>query len=148
MTDKDNNDPPKPNDSGNAPTPTSGLPSLKESLRTAVQATNRMLATVHDTVVQVREPVVSTWQQVADSTSVAVSHVANAYDRRHEYGPAAIAATTFTAGAVVTLRRGRLPGAVAAVLAGGLAYGVVYGLDDLPDFSNSGSTSSGRDKRD
>lgn len=97
----------------------------------AVQATNRMLSTAEVTVDRWREPVASTWQKVARNSSTAAANLVTAYDRRHEYGPLGIATTAVATGAVVALRRGRLPGAVAALLAGGTAYGIVYGLDGL-----------------
>lgn len=110
---------------------TTNLPSLKKSLRTAVQTTNRMLSTAEATVDTLREPVASTWQKVTRGGATAAAHVVTAYDRRHEYGPLGIVTTAVATGAVVTLRRGRVPGAVAALLAGGVVYGVVYGLDGL-----------------
>lgn len=139
MTDsKDNNPPPKSISSSNSSSSeNSSLPqlpqlpssSLKESLRTAVSATNRALASLEAVAGSVRDPVVNTWHQVADTGTAAAAGLATAYDRRHEYGPFAIGATGLATGAIVTFRRGRLPGAVAAVLASGVAYGVIYGLD-------------------
>jgi len=102
--------------------------SVKQGLRSAVATTNRALAQIEETV---KGPVATTWHQANEAASTAAAYTVEAYERRHEYGPAAIAVSSLAVGGVTALRRGRLPGAVAAALAGGATYGIVYGLDGL-----------------
>jgi hypothetical protein len=111
------------------PPPTSDP--LKETLRSAVAATNRALAQLEKTTRSIQAPVSSAWQQASVTGSTAAAYALDAYEHRHEYGPAGVIATSVVTGGIVSLRRGRFPGAVAAVLAGGAAYGVIYGLDDF-----------------
>lgn len=111
------------------PPPTSDP--LKETLRSAVAATNRALAQLEKTTRSIQAPVSSAWQQASATGTMAAAYALEAYEHRHEYGPAAVVTTSVVTGGIVSLRRGRLPGAVAAVLAGGAAYGVIYGLDDF-----------------
>jgi hypothetical protein len=107
------------------------LPSLKETLSKAVAGTNRGLETAEETVNHVRErmdPIIGQASETVTSVAAAATQL---YEHRKEYGPVAIAGAAITVGALVTLRRGKLPGAVAATLASGATYGVVYGLDGL-----------------
>ena len=122
------NEPPSTSSSSSSGSP------LKQSLRSAVAATNTVLAKAEGAV---KGPVANAWHQVSDAASTAAAFAVTAYDHRHEYGPAVIGGTVVGTGAIVTLRRGHyLPGAVAAALAGGAMYGVIYGLDgvELPKF--------------
>lgn len=107
------------------------LPNLKETLSKAVAGTNRGLEAAEETVHRLRErvdPIIG--QASATVTSVAAA-ATQMYENRKEYGPVAMAGAAITVGALVTWRRGKLPGAVAATLACGATYGVVYGLDGL-----------------
>jgi len=101
---------------------------LKESLRSAVQTTNRALASLESTI---KGPITTAYHKTTETGSEIAAYGVDCYQRRHEFGVVGIAATSLTAGGIVTLRRGRLPGVVAAAIAGAAAYGVVYGLDDL-----------------
>lgn len=116
---------------------------LKESLRTAVQATNRALASAEETVSGIRDRVAPAVDRASAQAASAAAAAAELYDHRKEYGPVLIGGTALTAGALVTLRRGgKLPGLVAATLASGAAYGVVYGLDGLEIPTYGGGTDS------
>jgi len=117
------------------------LPSLKENLSQAVQATNRALASAEETVSGMRDRVAPIVDQASEKATAVAATAAELYDRRHEYGPVLIGGTALTTGALVTLRRGKLPGLVAATLASGAAYGVVYGLDglEIPNYGAGGS---------
>jgi hypothetical protein len=105
------------------------FPNIKESVRTVVDATNRTLADMETKVSAWKEPVVQTWHQVEESTSSTRAQLLDLYKQRYEYGPAIVVGAGLTTGALVSLRRGgRLwPGAVAALIGGGAAAGLLYG---------------------
>jgi hypothetical protein len=105
------------------------FPNIKESVHTVVDVTNRTLADMETKVSAWKEPVVRTWHQVEESTSSTRAQLFDLYKQRYEYGPAIVAGTGLTTGALVSLRRGgRLwPGAVAALIGGGAAAGLLYG---------------------
>ncbi|KAL7576949.1 hypothetical protein ACA910_006706 [Epithemia clementina (nom. ined.)] len=110
---------------------------LKSSVKSGVDATNRMLATVEETTAQVRAPIVSGMQTVQEEGNKAATHLWHMYERRHEYGPHIVGGSALTMGTLTALRRkSRVAGAVSALLAGGIAYAIVYEpipLQDLPD---------------
>ena len=110
---------------------------LKTSVKLGVDATNQMLANLEEKTVEFRTPVLKgleTVQQKADSAS---THMWYVYERRHEYGPHIVGGSALTMGALTALRRrSRVAGAVSAILAGGIAYAIVYEsipLQDIPD---------------
>jgi hypothetical protein len=105
------------------------FPNIKEYVHTVVDATNRTLADVETKVSAWKEPVVQTWHQLEESTASTRAQLFDLYKQRYQYGPAIVAGTGLTAGALVSLRRGgRLwPGAVAALMGGGAAAGLLYG---------------------
>jgi hypothetical protein len=107
--------------------------SLKESIHTAVHATNATLSSLEGTFVHhIQEPAAQTWSQVSKTSVQITEQLSDVYQQRHIYGPYFIAGSSLTAGAIATLRRGRVRGAVSALAVGGLAYGVVYlRYDDL-----------------
>ena len=107
------------------------LPSLKKSLSKAVAEANRGLEAAEETINHIRERVDPIIGQASETATFVAAAATQLYENRKEYGPAAIAGAAISVGALVTLRRGKLPGAVAATLASGVTYGVVYGLDGL-----------------
>jgi hypothetical protein len=101
--------------------------SLKESIHSAVNATNSTLSTLEGTYVHhIQEPAEQTWSQVSKASLQITEQLSNVYQKRHLYGPYFIAGSSLTAGAIGALRRGRVRGAVSALAVGGLAYGLVY----------------------
>ena len=122
---------------------------LKSTVHSAVVSTNQFLSTLEHTADSVTEavrgPTAAGLEQATAFTKQAVA----VYDRRYEYGPYLVGGTGVLTGGVVALRRGRVPGALAGLLAGGLAYAVVYvPLEDVVGLDSSSSldrTSSRRD---
>lgn len=101
--------------------------SLKESIHTAVATTNATLSSLEGTYVHhIQEPAAQTWSQVSKTSWQITEQLSDVYQQRHSYGPYFIAGSSVTAGAIGTLRRGRVRGAVSALAVGGLAYGLVY----------------------
>ena len=107
------------------------LPNLKDTLHKAVAGTNRGLEAAEETVHRIREHVDPIIGQASETVTTVAVAATQLYESRKEYGPVAMAGAALTVGALVTWRRGKLPGAVAATLASGATYGVVYGLDGL-----------------
>jgi hypothetical protein len=107
---------------------------LKSNLRSAIQSTNRALASLEDFLdTKVSKPV----NYGLEQGSVLSEKVIYAYERRHEYGLPLVATSAAVVGGVVGLRRGRLPGAVAGLVSGGLAYTVIYTPAILADAMDS-----------
>jgi hypothetical protein len=109
------------------------VPSLKESIQKVVHTTNESLASLEGTYVRtIQEPATKTWQQLSHTTLTMTHQLSDVYDQRHVYGPYGIVLASLVAGTITTLRRGRISGAVSTLVVGGVSYGIVYGLDQLP----------------
>jgi hypothetical protein len=109
------------------------VPSLKESIQKVVHTTNESLALLEGTYVRtIQEPATKTWQQLSHTTMTMTHQLSDVYDQRHVYGPYGIVLASLVAGTITTLRRGRIAGAVSTLVVGGVSYGIVYGLDQLP----------------
>ena len=106
--------------------------SLKASIKSAIQSANRSLASLEEFVDKNVAPPVS---KAVEAGSEISSKVLQVYEQRHDYGPHLVAGTTALVGGVVSLRRGKIPGAIVGLMAGGATYAAVYELplDDVID---------------
>lgn len=95
---------------------------LRETVRSAVDNTNRKLAEVQASTEQMRAPLTKSLQQGQQFSKEAW----RVFENRREYGPHLTAGAAVLFGAV-GLRGGRLRGAAAGLAAGGLTYLVTCG---------------------
>ncbi|ACI65725.1 predicted protein [Phaeodactylum tricornutum CCAP 1055/1] len=110
--------------------------SVKNGIRKAVEATNRLLASLETTTDSVSKPLAKGVKKVEQEGSYLAGQVMRVYERRYEYGPHLVAGSALAVGGLMTLRRGKILGAASAALSGGLAYVAVYEpipLQDMPD---------------
>lgn len=105
---------------------------LRLGIKKGVQVTNSVLATAEDNSNLVRASLASKMVSVGNMVKTAGTHASDAYDKRHRYGPGIVAGVGASVGAVVAIRRGRVPGLITGGAAGFGAYAGVYGLDGLP----------------
>ena len=61
---------------------------------------------------------------------LAMGHLVRYYSIRRDYGVEAVVGSTVVIGGLTGLRRGRIQGAAAGILAGSLAYGFTFGLPE------------------
>jgi hypothetical protein len=110
---------------------------FKSSITSAVTQTNYVLSSLEETATTTMDdttkkiqPVV---QQVNTQGSRLFQHTVRAYERRKEFGPPIGLGTALLVGGAVALRRRRrLPGALAGVASGGVAYlAVMFDWDDV-----------------
>ena len=108
--------------------------SLRSAIKSGVQATNNALATLEQSTEQIRTPVVATVQKVEQEGRYVAHQVAHVYQSRREYAPVLIGGSAVV-GALVGLRRGRVPAVITGSVTGFLAYLGVYQVDfhKLPD---------------
>ena len=106
---------------------TNGI-SLKKGIQLTVENTNSILATLEQssnsasTIVSSR--VRPLWSQVQRYAQMLMQ----GYQRREYYGPQIVAGSAAAVGMLVTLRRGKVPGAFTGTLAGVGSYGTIYGF--------------------
>jgi hypothetical protein len=115
-------------------------PSPQETFRSGIKAVvgaaNSVLGSVEQVTEGVRKPASSTWHTVQEQSSVVADKAKYTYQRRHEFAPQLIGGSAILGGGIMALRRGKIAGALGAVIAGGAAYAVVYDELDftaLPD---------------
>mmetsp|Transcript_91 Transcript_91/g.387 ORF Transcript_91/g.387 Transcript_91/m.387 type:complete len:168 (+) Transcript_91:89-592(+) len=116
---------------------------LKQGVKSAVESTNDALAKVEETTISIQTPVLESIKTAEEQGSLLASQGMRLYDRRHEYGPYIVGASAVAVGGLAALRGGRLPGVLAAALAGGVSYAAVYEpvpLPDLPDWNMGSGT--------
>mmetsp|Transcript_14787 Transcript_14787/g.19352 ORF Transcript_14787/g.19352 Transcript_14787/m.19352 type:complete len:167 (-) Transcript_14787:94-594(-) len=110
--------------------------SLKQGVKASVHATNDALAKAEETTIELRKPIAQGLKTMEYEGSKGIAVVWKAHARRHEFGPHIVGGSALLVGALVGLRRGRIPGVVSAAVAGGLAYAFAYEpfpLQDIPD---------------
>lgn len=110
--------------------------SLKSGVHSTVEKTNRFLSFLEDSVEKARQPVSKGLQE----GSALSKKVYNMYERRVEFGPYLVLGSGVLFGGMVALRRGRVPGAFAGLVSGGLAYAFVYEPVSLGDVVESVTT--------
>lgn len=110
---------------------------LKASVKSGVDVTNQMLATMEEKTTEIRAPIIKGWKTAQEEGDKVATHLWHFYERRHEYGPHIVGGSAVTMGAWTALRRKSLiAGAVSALLTSGIAYAIVYEpipLQDIPD---------------
>jgi len=99
---------------------------LRELISNGVKQTNNLLARLENSVKNVQQPVAAAVQET-NSVLTRLQHQSqHIYARRHEYGPHLVAASFFVVGSVLSLRRGRLAGALGGSTAAGLTYMALF----------------------
>lgn len=100
---------------------------LKSTIKTAVSKTNEVLSTLEvqkdmtSNMVGSRiRPLVFQAKQVAQKAVII-------YESRQHYAPQIIAGSAATIGLLVSVRRGKVPGALMGTVGGAGAYAAVYG---------------------
>uniref|UniRef100_A0A7S2YS37 MICOS complex subunit n=1 Tax=Entomoneis paludosa TaxID=265537 RepID=A0A7S2YS37_9STRA len=109
---------------------------LKGGIKATVDAANDGLAKIEESTISIQKPVVEGMKTAEKEGAKLITQGSHIYERRHEYGPHIVGGSSLLLGGLVGLRRGRIPGAVSAAVAGGLSYAFVYEpipLPDLPD---------------
>lgn len=113
---------------------------LRSGIHSFVVATNNALASIQSSVNAVSKPITKGISSVDQEVSYLAHQVHTVYSRRHEFGVPLVAGSALTFGAITTVRKnGRIfPGALSALLAGGITYLLVYetttiDIEDIPD---------------
>ena len=109
-------------------TGTDGDP-LYDCLKSAVSTTNAALAAVEERTTVVSATVLSRVRSVGGIMQHSFRDAQILYNRRGQYGPQIVAGTACAFGCLVSLRRGRIPGAVVGAMAGAGAYANIYGIE-------------------
>ena len=103
--------------------------SLRAAIQSAVQSTNKALASLEQDTERIRTPVVNAIH-VLETQGQGVAHrAAHVYRCRRDYAPFLIGGSALLVGGLVGLRRGRAPAAITGSVAGFLTYLGVYEVD-------------------
>lgn len=97
---------------------------LKSAMKSAVDSTNKTLASIDESTETIRKPIVES----ANKGKKLVHQASNMYAVRQQYGLENITGAAFL-GALVGLRRGRIPAVTIGSISGFLAYVFVYQVD-------------------
>ena len=103
---------------------------LLQSIKQLVNVTNSALATFEEATDESSTMLVSRLQQIGKQGKYIATRAISTYDHRGQYGPQIVAGSAATVGAIVALRRGKVPGVLMGGLTGAAAYGNVYGYND------------------
>ena len=103
---------------------------LRGGIKAAVKTTNVALSTMEDTTNAATTAMLSRVRVIGRQASFATGKAMAVYNDRKNYGPQIVAGTAIALGGLVTVRRGRFPGALAGVAGGGTAYVGVYRMDN------------------
>ena len=114
---------------------------LLESIKQFVTMTNSTLASFEEATYHTSSTFVSRLQQLGKQGRYIATRANTMYDQRGQYGALVVAGSATVVGGMVALRTGKVPGVVAASLAGAAAYGNVYGYEDYSATSRSNSVS-------
>jgi hypothetical protein len=119
---------------------------LKIQLKTVVKKTNGLLGDLEERFKKATEPLAGPVEQAKAKWSDASRVAQDVYERRHEYGTLLTAGTAGLAGGTTFVRRWRiLPAVVSAAVAGTVTYGLVYGLDEIFETTNSSTSTTTTD---
>jgi hypothetical protein len=102
--------------------------SMRESIKSGVEAANRTLANLEETSDRISKPVVSTFHKVEREGRDIAQQVSYVYTFRHDYAPYLMGGS-FLLGGLLGLRRGKIPAAVTASMFGFISYLGVYQVD-------------------
>eukprot|EP00546_Thalassionema_frauenfeldii_P001207 CAMPEP_0178933746 /NCGR_PEP_ID=MMETSP0786-20121207/23457_1 /TAXON_ID=186022 /ORGANISM="Thalassionema frauenfeldii, Strain CCMP 1798" /LENGTH=153 /DNA_ID=CAMNT_0020611409 /DNA_START=25 /DNA_END=486 /DNA_ORIENTATION=+ len=101
---------------------------LKSVMKSAVDSTNKTLASIEESTQTIRKPIVERANTIGEEGKKLVHQASNIYAVRQQYGLENIAGSTVL-GALVGLRRGRIPALTIGSISGFLAYIFVYQVD-------------------
>mmetsp|Transcript_15075 Transcript_15075/g.18383 ORF Transcript_15075/g.18383 Transcript_15075/m.18383 type:complete len:136 (+) Transcript_15075:200-607(+) len=108
------------------------LPSLKDGIQVAVNKTNGILETLEAKKHRVDHSVdlfaSSRVRPIMSRIYVYIERGVKFYQLRQYYGPQIIGASVATVGALVTARRGKIPGLFTSAFTGAGSYTFVYGI--------------------
>ena len=99
---------------------------IYQGVKATVSGANSVLASLQSTSEGIRKPVTSALKETEHQGTKMLSHCRVFYERRHEFGPYYVAGATLGVGGITALRRGRIPGVLLGVLAGGATYVSLY----------------------
>ena len=99
-----------------------------------VDTTNTMLKQLEVATKNVQKPVTTVVETLEHYGTLVATQSRIVYERRHEFAPYYVAGATVGLGGIMALRRGRIPGVIIGVLAGGITYMALYEplLDQAP----------------
>lgn len=110
--------------------------SLSQGIHKVVHSTNQALASLQHTTDAVRKPI-HNGLQTLEHTSTEVATMARiTYERRHEFAPYWVLGSFVSVGGFFSFWRGKIPGMLLGVMAGGLTYVALYedALAEAPTF--------------
>ncbi|KAL7528750.1 hypothetical protein ACHAXR_002611 [Thalassiosira sp. AJA248-18] len=123
--------PSKNNDSAAATPKKSTDDPLLQSIKNVITLTNSALASFEEATDENSTMLVSRLQTLAKQGRHIATRAISTYEHRGQYGPQIVAGSATAVGAIIAMRRGKIPGALAGGLAGAAAYGNVYGYEDF-----------------
>lgn len=115
---------------------------VKSAIKKSVKATNEALGQLQETSEQISKPVVSRLSTLEKQAMHFAKRSLYMYERRRQYGPEIVLGSGAVLGGLVAARRGRIPGALAGIIAGSVSYLNIYTVDLIDWTPSSGGNKS------
>ncbi|KAL3823196.1 hypothetical protein ACHAXA_003475 [Cyclostephanos tholiformis] len=122
--------PPVKNDGATSPKNVSINDPVRRVVKQLVSMTNCALATFEEATDETSTMLVSRLRQLGKQGTYIATRVLATYEQRGQYAVPIVAGSAAVVGGLVAMRTGKIPGALAAGVAGAAAYGNIYGYED------------------
>lgn len=122
--------PPVKNDGATSPKNISINDPVRLVVKQFVSMTNCALASFEEATEETSTMFVSRLRQLGKQGTYYATRALAAYEQRGQYGVPIVVGSAAVFGGLVAMRTGKIPGALAAGMAGGAAYGNIYGYED------------------
>lgn len=100
---------------------------IQPLIKQFVNMTNSTLATLEKSTHETSSALISRFRPLLIQGEYIVTRSLATYEQRGQYGVPIVAGSAILFGGLVALRTGKYRGAMAASVAGGAAYGIIYG---------------------
>jgi len=104
---------------------------FRHGITTAVSTTNTLLAHLEQTNTTANTHIVSRIRPIGENLRVGLQRSFIAYEQRRNYGVPIVVGSAVVVGAVVGVRRGKIPAVVMSAATGLGSYVGVYGVPEL-----------------
>lgn len=103
---------------------------VQRLVKQLVGVTNFALASFEEATDETSTMLVSRLRELSKQGGYYATRALATYERRGQYGAPVVASSAAIVGGFVAMRKGKIPGALAAGMAGAAAYGNIYGYED------------------
>ncbi|KAL3785758.1 hypothetical protein ACHAW5_003600 [Stephanodiscus triporus] len=103
---------------------------VQRLVKQLVGMTNCALASIEEATLETSTMFVSRLRELSKQGVYIATRALATYEHRGQYGAPIVASSAAIVGGFVAMRKGKIPGVLAAGMAGAAAYGNIYGYED------------------